>query len=76
VAQGINLPAIQTRLTEIVPADSRAAFLSLNTVALKVGQTIGPLLMGVVIASLSTAAVFYVGALCALGMLILAAWLL
>ena len=76
VAQGINLPAIQTRLTEIVPADSRAAFLSLNTVALKVGQTIGPLLMGVVIASLSTAAVFYMGALCALGMLILSAWLL
>jgi len=76
VAQGISLPAIQTRLTEIVPADSRAAFLSLNTVALKIGQTIGPLLMGVVIATLSTAAVFYVGALLALGMMALAAWML
>ena len=71
VAQGLSLPAIQTRLTDLVPAPSRAAFFALNATALKVGQMVGPLLMGLVIATLGTAAVFYAGAVVALLMLLL-----
>ncbi|WP_022835689.1 MFS transporter [Salisaeta longa] len=46
VGQGINQPALQNLLVDAAPAESRAVTLALNSTALRIGETIGPLLMG------------------------------
>ncbi|CAN5901174.1 MFS transporter [soil metagenome] len=45
VANGINIPNIFSLLNEVAPVDNRGAFLSLNGMILRLGQTIGPLFM-------------------------------
>jgi MFS family permease len=50
-AQGLNIPATQTLLAELSPMDYRAAFMSINGMVLRLGQTIGPILIGVFIAN-------------------------
>lgn len=47
VAQAINIPATQTLLASIAPIEQRAAFMSLNGMVLRLGQTLGPLLAAV-----------------------------
>jgi MFS family permease len=64
-AQGLCLPAIQTLLTEAAPREMRGAFLALNGTVFRLGQTLGPLLMGAVLLLGSTSLVFYAGALLA-----------
>jgi len=68
LGQGINMPTLLTMLTEIAPPESRAVFLSLNSMSLRLGQTIGPLLMGAVYAMWGIQAVFSAGMLLAAGM--------
>lgn len=46
VANGINIPSILTLLTGAAPMRNRAVFMSINGMILRVGQTIGPLLVG------------------------------
>jgi predicted MFS family arabinose efflux permease len=46
VAQGLNQPALQTRLTELSSEASRGVILSLNGTILRLGQAVGPLLLG------------------------------
>jgi len=46
VAQGLNLPSFMTLLTRFAPLESRAAFMSINGMILRAGQTLGPLVMG------------------------------
>ncbi|MFO8098153.1 MAG: MFS transporter, partial [Salinibacter sp.] len=46
VAQGLNQPALQTRLTELTSEASRGVVLSLNGTVLRIGEAVGPLLMG------------------------------
>lgn len=46
VAQGLNQPALQTRLTELASDASRGVILSLNGMVLRLGQAVGPLLLG------------------------------
>lgn len=46
VANGINIPSILTLLTAWAPAQFRAAFLSVNGMLLRLGQTLGPVLLG------------------------------
>ena len=62
LAQGISIPAIQSLLTEKAPMRYRAAFLSVNGTIFRLGQTLGPLLMGIVITVGGTDLVFYTGA--------------
>lgn len=69
VAQGLSLPAIQTRLTELAPIEHRAMLLALNGSFIRLGQALGPALMGLVIAFGGVHAVFVVGAGLAAGML-------
>jgi len=59
VAQGLNQPALQTRLTELSSDASRGVILSLNGMILRLGQALGPLLLGgaLVIGDIGT--VFY-----------------
>ena len=46
MAQGINIPNIQTMLVSIAPMKYRAAFMSLNGMVLRIGQTLGPMTVG------------------------------
>lgn len=46
IAQGINIPNIQTLLVNLAPEKSRAAFMSLNGMVLRGGQTLGPIVAG------------------------------
>lgn len=48
LAHGMNLPIIQTLLARRAPLEYRAAFMSLNGMVLRLGQTLGPLIMGLV----------------------------
>lgn len=52
VAQGINLPNVFSLLNAHAPSHNRGAFMATNGMALRAGQTIGPLLMVLTAATL------------------------
>jgi MFS family permease len=68
VAQGVNIPAVQTLLAGSAPLQYRAAFMSANGMVLRLGQTLGPVIMGAVFAGYGMGATFYAGALVAVVM--------
>jgi len=76
VGQGLNIPSIQTLLAELAPTEYRAAFMSLNGMVLRLGQTLGPVLMGIVALAWGIHAPFYACSLLALGMALLIALVL
>jgi predicted MFS family arabinose efflux permease len=45
-ANGINIPSILTIIAGYPPPESRAAFMSVNGMVLRLGQTLGPLAAG------------------------------
>ncbi len=45
-AQALNMPSIQTSLANMAPDNLRGAFMSLNGMNLRLGQTIAPLVVG------------------------------
>ncbi len=59
VAQGLNQPALQTRLAELTTDVSRGVVLSLNGMVLRLGQAVGPLAMGAALIIGGMDAVFY-----------------
>jgi MFS family permease len=71
IANGINIPIIHSMLAGLAPMEHRAAFMSINSMVFRMGQTLGPLLMGSVFGLYSMAGAFYAGALLAVLMLIL-----
>lgn len=62
VGHGINIPNIQTLLAGLAPMEHRAAFMSINGMVLRLGQTLGPLVMGLVFTVWGTGGPFYAGA--------------
>ncbi len=66
-AQGMNIPSIQLLLVRFSPPQQRAAFMSLNGMSLRLGQTIGPLIMGIFFSTLGITWVFWAGAALAVG---------
>lgn len=62
VAQGLNQPALQTRLTELSSEASRGIILSLNGMVLRLGQAIGPVILGVALVLGGVGAIFYAAA--------------
>lgn len=46
LGQGINFPSIQARLTKMAPMEYRGIFMSLNGMVLRLGQTLGPMVIG------------------------------
>jgi len=52
VAQGINLPNVFSLLNAHAPSQNRGAFMATNGMALRAGQTVGPLLMATTAATL------------------------
>ncbi|NLO56224.1 MAG: MFS transporter [Thermovirga sp.] len=76
VGQGINIPNLLTALTDRAPEGSRATVLSLNSMTLRLGQTLGPPLFGMIFASRGIEAVFITGAVMAVGMAVVVFWFL
>jgi MFS family permease len=60
-ANGILIPNIQTQISILAPAEFRGAFMSINSSVLRLGQTIGPLISGIVITRLGEGWVFGTG---------------
>ena len=63
VAQGINIPSILNLLTGYAPKDYRAAFLSINWMVMRIGQAIGPYLLGLAYLYINVEGTFYFTAL-------------
>lgn len=75
-ALGISSPAVQVSLSELASPDHRAILMSMNGMSLRVGQTIGPLFMGLVFSYRGLVSVFYSGFALSLIMAILALFLI
>lgn len=75
-AQGTSITATLALLTELAPGSQRATVLAVNATAIRLGQTIGPAVMGVVLGWRGLNGVFVAGAALALVMFIVAAGLL
>ncbi len=73
VGAGINIPNIISLLAGIAPMTRRAALMSINGMVLRLGQTLGPLVMAGVLGLWNIDAVFFAGALFSLGMFVVAA---
>lgn len=67
-AMGIGMPSIQTLLAGLAPLEQRAAFMSMNGMVLRLGQTLGPPVMTAVFAVAGMDGVFFTGAFLALVM--------
>jgi MFS family permease len=59
IAQGMNYPVVMSLLAGLAPTEHRAIFMSANGMVLRVGQTLGPLVMAGVFAWGGMAMVFY-----------------
>ena len=66
LGHGLLLPSIQNLLVGFASIKERAAFMSVNSMVLRIGQTIGPLLIGVFYAIGSLQGSFIAGAVVAL----------
>ena len=71
LGQGLNMPNSMSMLTAIAPMEQRAIFMSVNGMLLRAGQTIAPILMGLVYSGLNLEAVFYAGAVVAAAIFII-----
>jgi len=69
IGQGLSIPSLQTLLAARAPLERRGAFMAVNGVALRLGQTLGPILMGVVYSRWGVDGTFYVAACVAVGMI-------
>lgn len=72
IGHGVNFPSIQTLLAGLAPGKYRAAFMSLNGTVLRLGQTLGPVLMALVLSVSELNYVFFSAALLAFLMSLLA----
>ncbi len=71
VAQGLSIPNLQTMLAGLAPMEHRGAFMAVNGVALRLGQTLGPPLAGVVFSVWGFGGAFRAAALVAAVMFVL-----
>jgi ACDE family multidrug resistance protein len=69
VAHGINLPSLMALLAREATMEQRGALMSVNGMVLRLGQTLGPLVMGVMFAASGFGGVVLGGAVCAAAML-------
>ena len=72
VAQSLNLPNVFSLLNEATPDENRGAFLALNSTILRLGQTLGPVLMAVIAAPLGLAGAYLVAGALAAAIFVLA----
>ena len=72
VGSGLNIPNIISLLARFAPLNQRAAVMSINGMVLRLGQTLGPIIMAVIYSEWGLDAVFYAGSIFTLGMCVLA----
>jgi|AntRauTorckE6833_2_1112554.scaffolds.fasta_scaffold07631_3 MFS family permease len=65
IGQGINIPTIFNILTSISPLEHRGAFMSVNSMTIRAGQTMGPLFAGIIFGLWGLSWVFWVAAISA-----------
>ncbi|XPV76982.1 MAG: MFS transporter [Desulfovibrio sp.] len=61
IGQGLNMPSLMARLSSLAPHKHRAAYMSLNGMMLRLGQTLGPVLGGLTYVKFGMSGVFYSG---------------
>lgn len=71
-AQGINFPNVFSMLTGSVAAGNRGALIALNGMGFRIGQTLGPLIMGLSAATLGITGAYYATAGLAAAMFLVA----
>lgn len=69
IGMGLALPTTQNLLVNLAPIENRAAVMSLNGLVLRLGQTLGPLVMALVLASWALQGVYWVAALIGLALI-------
>lgn len=65
LAQGLNIPNTSTMITSLAPAEGRAAVMAVNGTILRLSQTVGPALFGLVYYLGGIPAVYAAGAILA-----------
>jgi ACDE family multidrug resistance protein len=65
LAQGMNLPSLQSLLTSLAPINQRGAVMSMNGMVLRLGQTLGPLVMAPIYAFGGLNSTFFIGSIIA-----------
>jgi MFS family permease len=70
LAHGMLIPGIQTLLVGFAPLSERAGFMSINSMVLRLGQTFGPLFIGLFYTLGGTGVAFTGGAIVSLVMLV------
>lgn len=63
IGNGINFPLLPTLIAGCTPEDYRGICMSVNGMSYRIGQTIGPLIMGIVLAAGGIDFIFIIGAL-------------
>jgi MFS transporter, ACDE family, multidrug resistance protein len=72
VAQSLNLPPAFSLLNEAAPDENRGAFISINSTILRLGQTLGPVIMSVAAIPFGLGGAYFAGAALAAAMFLVA----
>ncbi len=71
-AQALNIPSLHTTMANIAPDAQRGVFMSMNGMVIRLGQTLGPLVIGYGYAFHDISGAYYLGAaVAAIGLVIL-----
>ncbi len=71
-AQALNMPSLQTAIANLALENQRGAFMSLNGMVIRLGQTLGPLIIGIGFSWKGLQGAYYLGAFVAFaGLLVL-----
>jgi len=70
IGHGLNIPIIQTMLAELSTNEQRGVIMSVNGLVLRIGQTLGPFVMGIVYVGMDLDSTFYIGTFLAIIMVI------
>ncbi|WP_159521077.1 MFS transporter [Sunxiuqinia indica] len=71
VGHGVIIPSVQNLLVGFASIQERAAFMSVNSMVLRLGQTLGPLIVGIFYSLKGLSAAFGAGAVLALSMFVI-----
>ena len=71
IAHGLFIPNIQTALVGMAPLSERAAFMSVNSMVLRIGQTLGPIVAALFYINQSIQLVFWLSAIIPILMIII-----
>ena len=71
IAHGMNIPVVQSLLAGEAPMEHRAAFMSISGMVLRLGQTLGPLIMGGIYVLWGLDSIFFCSSLLTLIFLVL-----